>query len=69
MRKIFSFLAGSLCGMLVGGVTVILIAPTSGEQLRANVEQRIQETFEAARTAREETQRDLEAQFERAKLG
>ena len=69
MRKIFSFLAGALCGMLVGGVTIILVAPTSGEQLRANVEQRIQDTFEAARQAMDETQRDLEAQFERAKSG
>ena len=34
MNKMFSFLAGTLCGALVGGVTALLLTPASGSDLK-----------------------------------
>ena len=67
MKKIFSFMAGALCGLLVGGVAVILLTPKSGEQLRNDVQERWQTAVEEARRAREEKLRELQEQFEAAK--
>jgi gas vesicle protein len=63
MRKFFSFMAGGLCGMLVGGVTALLLAPMSGEDLRTTAEQRWDLTRSEARQAMEMRRRELEAQF------
>jgi gas vesicle protein len=67
MNKIFSFLAGALCGALVGGAAAILLAPTSGEQLRADAQARWEQALQEAQQAMEETRRELEAQFEQMK--
>jgi gas vesicle protein len=63
MRKIFSFLAGALCGALVGAVTALLMAPMSGNKLRDTAEARWEQTRFEARQAMEERRRELEAQF------
>lgn len=42
MRRITNFLAGALCGALVGGVTALLLAPSSGEELRSRARERAQ---------------------------
>lgn len=63
MKKLFSFLAGGLCGALVGGVTALLLTPASGEELQAQAKARWEESLAAAQRAREERQRELEAQF------
>lgn len=67
MNKIFSFLAGALCGALVGGAAAILLAPASGEQLRADAQARWEQALQEAQQAMEETRRELEAQFEQMK--
>jgi gas vesicle protein len=63
MRKIFSFLAGALCGLLVGAVAALLMAPMSGEELRTTTEERWQLSRSEARQAMEARRRELEAQF------
>jgi gas vesicle protein len=63
MKKVFSFMAGALCGVLVGGVTTLLLTPASGEDLRKQAEERWQLAMDEARQARDERQRELEAQF------
>jgi gas vesicle protein len=67
MNKIFSFLAGSLCGALIGGTAALLFAPTSGDQLRADAHARWEQALQEAQEAMEETRRELEAQFEQMK--
>lgn len=64
MNKFFSFLAGALCGAVVGGAAVLLFTPASGEQLREDVTHRWEEALREAREAMEETRRQMEAQFE-----
>lgn len=69
MNKMFSFMAGALCGALVGGISALLLTPASGEELKNNAQTRVQAAVADARTAMEETQRQLETQFEQAKKG
>jgi gas vesicle protein len=67
MNRLFSFLAGMMCGALVGATTALLLAPASGESLRADAVARWEEALREARLAMEQTRRDLEAQFEQMK--
>ncbi len=69
MKKLFSFMAGALCGALVGGVLTLLFTPASGEDLVSSAQERWQLAKDEARTAREETQRQMVEQFEMARRG
>ncbi len=63
MRKLFSFMAGALCGLLIGGVAALLLAPMSGEDLRTTAENRWELSRSEARRAMIERRRQLEAEF------
>lgn len=63
MKKMFSFLSGSLCGALVGAVLALLLTPASGEELREGAKNRWQNALDEAQKARQETQKQLEAQY------
>ena len=65
MNKVFSFLAGGMCGALVGAVTALLLAPASGDELRSNAVARWDMALQDARMAMEEKRVELERQFER----
>ena len=69
MNKIFSFLAGALCGAVVGATAALLLAPASGERMRSDVTSRWEEALNEARLAMEETRRDMQAQFEQMQRG
>lgn len=69
MNKLFSFLAGAICGALVGAVTALLLTPASGQQLRSDAEARWQLAMTEARKAMEEKQEELDKQFEEMKKG
>ena len=64
MSKMLSFLAGAICGALVGGTAALLLAPSSGEGLRSEMMNRWREALDEARLAMEETRRELQSQFE-----
>jgi len=66
MNKLFSFLAGALCGALIGGTTALLLTPTSGEQLKAGAVNRWQTAVSDAQQAKADKQRELELQFNQA---
>ena len=63
MRKFFSFMMGVLMGGLVGATVALLLAPFSGETLRAQIRERIstlqEELTEAAGTRRTELEKQL----------
>ncbi|MDX1615332.1 MAG: YtxH domain-containing protein [Candidatus Promineifilaceae bacterium] len=69
MNKIFSFLAGALCGAVVGATAALLLAPASGERMRTDMTARWEEALNEARLAMEETRRDMQAQFEQMQRG
>lgn len=67
MGKIMGFMAGAVCGALVGAVSVLLFTPASGPELIRNAEERWQLTLQEARAARDEKRRELETQYRMAK--
>lgn len=67
MKRVFSFMAGALCGAVVGGVATLLLTPSSGEDLRSQAEAHWQNAKNEAQQAMEERQRELENQFEIAR--
>jgi gas vesicle protein len=69
MNKLFSFLAGSICGALVGAVTALLLTPASGQQLRNDAEARWDLAMQEAQRAMEEKRQELNTQFEEMKKG
>ena len=69
MNKILSFIAGSMCGAVVGATIALLLAPASGEEFRGEMVHRWEEALDEARLAMEETRRDLQAQFEMMQQG
>jgi gas vesicle protein len=64
MNKMFSFLAGMICGALVGATAALLLTPAPGEAIRRDVLTRWEEAFSEAREAMEDTRRQMEAQFQ-----
>ena len=69
MNKVFSFMAGAICGALVGGVTALLLTPASGNDLREQAVNRWETAKQEAEQARAQTRQRLETEFERMKTG
>lgn len=69
LNKIFSFFTGMLCGAMVGAVTGLFIAPSSGEQLLENINERVALAKSEALKAQQETEQELWQKFESAKQG
>ena len=63
MGKVMGFLAGAVCGALVGGVAALLLTPAAGTELLQSAEERWQLTLAEARRARDEKRRELEVQY------
>lgn len=63
MKRTFNFLMGALLGGLIGAAVAILIAPSSGEQIRANMMSRAKairsDVAQAAADRRKELERQL----------
>jgi gas vesicle protein len=69
MNKSLSFIAGALCGAVVGATAAILLAPASGEDLRHDMVFRWEEALSEARQAMEDTRLELQSQFEQMQKG
>jgi gas vesicle protein len=69
MNKTLSFLAGAICGAIVGATAAILLAPSSGEDLRHEMMHRWEEALSEARQAMEDTRMELQSQFEQMQKG
>ncbi len=68
MRKILSLMLGLGLGAGIGVLVVTLFAPTSGEQLIANLKAGWEETLAAARVASAERRQELEAELAAKRL-
>ena len=64
MRGVLSFLSGAALGLVVGASLAILLAPTSGNELRKQMQERAEriqlEVKEAAEARRNELEQQLE---------
>ena len=64
MRRFTSFIAGAMCGALIGSITAILLAPYSGEELREQFQARTSAFREEVREAYNARVAQLEAELE-----
>jgi len=69
MRQLTSFMAGAFVGALIGGITALLLAPTSGEELRARTRDRIEDLTDDVREAYAAKVAQLEAEIARLRAG
>ena len=69
MGKVFGFLAGAMCGAIVGAVGVLLLTPKSGNDLRHVAQQRYNEMLEEGRKASAARRAELMNEYEAMKRG
>jgi len=63
MQKILAFMAGAMCGAIVGAVAVLLLTPASGTEMREQARKRMDEMVEEGRKAAAERRAELEQQL------
>jgi gas vesicle protein len=64
MRKVLSFLSGMITGSLVGAVVAILLAPTSGEEIRVQLQERASRLREDIKAVAEQRRAELKRELE-----
>ena len=63
MQKILAFMAGAMCGAIVGAVAVLVLTPASGAEMRDQARQRMDKVVEEGRKAATERRAELERQL------
>lgn len=63
MNRVGNFLIGAILGGLIGGITALLLAPSSGQQLRSNVATRADQIRSEVAQAAAARRADLERQL------
>jgi gas vesicle protein len=63
MQRMMSFLSGTVMGALVGATLAILFAPSSGEELRAEMQQRANRIQSEVKDAASSRRAELESQL------
>jgi gas vesicle protein len=69
VRNFFSFVFGVLSGAVVGVAAAMLLAPSSGNELRSSLAGRYDGVLTSFRTAMEQERRRLEDELESLKRG
>ena len=64
MRGVLSFLSGAALGLVVGASLAILLAPSSGDELRKQMQERAERIQLEVKQAAEARRRELEQQLE-----
>ena len=67
MRKFFAFLAGIMCGAIVGGTAALLLTPMSGQELQDEIAIRFDQLKAEVEAAVAEQEKRLRAEFESLK--
>lgn len=69
MRRMFGFLIGVFVGALVGSTVALLLAPASGEELRAQMRARGQNFLSEVRQAAQSRRIELQERLESLRAG
>ena len=67
MSKALQFMGGFFLGAAVGAGVILLFAPSSGEETRHVIQDRVQEILDESRNAAEARRLELRTQFEALK--
>ncbi|MBW8010232.1 MAG: YtxH domain-containing protein [Chloroflexi bacterium] len=63
MKRIWSFFSGAVMGALVGATLAILLAPSSGEDIRTQMRQRVEQLQSELKDAAQSRRIELERQI------
>ena len=63
MNKVINFMVGLVLGAVVGGSIAVLLAPSSGEELRGKIQGEIQRVQDEMQLAAETRRAELENQL------
>lgn len=63
MRGLVNFISGALLGGVIGAAAVILVAPQSGEELRANLRHEVDAILDEGRRAARERENEMREQL------
>jgi gas vesicle protein len=69
MRKLFSFLLGLLLGAVVGAAIAVMLAPEAGEDMRRQIQIRMDQVVEEGKRAAADRRAELETQLDQLKKG
>lgn len=64
MRRLTNFVFGAIIGAFVGAATAILLAPSSGDDLRGDVRDRFKNFWDELQAAAQERRSEMEAQLQ-----
>ena len=64
MKKFFGFLSGAVMGGLVGATLALLLAPSSGEKLRGQLQDRFGAIQDEIKRAMDDKRLELEGKLE-----
>jgi gas vesicle protein len=65
MQRTLSFLAGAVTGALVGATLMVLLTPASGETIRSDLQNRIQQLKDEMQAAASNRRAEMEVQLAR----
>ena len=63
MQKVSSFISGARLGALIGAAAALLLTPSSGDELREQIQERAQYVQDEVRTAASQRRTELERQL------
>jgi len=64
MKKAMAFIFGSVLGGVLGSLTALLLAPSSGEELRSNIQSQVDQIQIEIKGAAQEKREELEGQLQ-----
>ena len=64
MRRVFSFLSGAILGGLIASALVLLLTPSSGSDLRQQLSDLANKTYEEVRQAGEQRRDELQLELQ-----
>lgn len=65
MKKFSRFVFGAILGGFIGSVTVLLLAPSSGDDFRSGLQQKVKNIQAEIKTAAAEKRMELEEELKR----
>jgi gas vesicle protein len=65
MRRLMFFAGGLVCGALIGATIVLLLTPASGDAIRDDTRERVNDAMSEAHVASERRRQEMEAELAR----
>lgn len=69
MKKVFAYILGATAGAILASGLVLLFAPTSGKELRGNIQEKYMDLMAEFKQASQERREELEAQLANLRKG